>query len=268
MPFANVNGIRMFYDQKGEGEPLLLIMGITARGEVWEKHLNYWSQYFHCIIADNRGVGLTDAPPGSYSSAEMATDYAGLLEHLDIESCSVIGCSMGSIIAQQLAILFPERVSSLVLMCTWSYCDNKTSSIFELMKIYKERLEPGEFAHYIQQLIYSKKTWDDEKQLITFQQDRKTASSEEVPQSLQGLKGQADACITHNTFDELRSISQPTLVIGGGEDRFVPDWMLREIADEIPHSTLYLYKDAGHAFHWEHIEDFNPRIKKWIIAEK
>ena len=55
MPFVDSNGIRLYYEERGSGEPLLLLMGITAPGSVWQKHVDDWSKEFRCIIPDNRG---------------------------------------------------------------------------------------------------------------------------------------------------------------------------------------------------------------------
>ena len=104
MPHLQTNGINMFYEEQGSGDPLLLIMGITAPGAVWEAHADAWQENFRCIMGDNRGVGQSDKPEGPYSSEMMADDYAGLLDELGIEKARVVGCSMGSIIAQQLAL--------------------------------------------------------------------------------------------------------------------------------------------------------------------
>ena len=120
MPTIKTNGINFYYEERGSGEPLLLIMGITAPGAVWNVHVADWKHHFRCIIGDNRGVGLTDKPAGPYSTEQMADDYAGLLDSLGLENVNVIGCSMGSTIAQQLAIRHPKKVKSLVLMCPWA----------------------------------------------------------------------------------------------------------------------------------------------------
>lgn len=65
-------------------------------------------------------------------------------------------------------------------------------------------------------------------------------------------------------LDELPDITHPCLVIGGEEDIFTPTWMAREVAGALPNSTLHLYPNSGHAFHWENIEDFNPRVRDWL----
>ena len=143
-------------------------MGITAPGSVWEKHAAFWSEQFRCLLPDNRGVGGTDKPAGPYTSAMMADDFAGLLDHLGLAQVRVVGCSMGSIIAQQLALRHPQRVRSLVLMCPWARCDAYARGIFEHMKAIKARLRPEEFTTYIQLLIFSKATWDDPQALADF----------------------------------------------------------------------------------------------------
>src|SRR5512140_492858 len=100
MPTIKTNGIELFYEERGTGDPVLLIMGITAPGSVWELHAKFWQERFRCLLPDNRGVGRTDKPAGPYSSAMMADDFVGLLDALGLTSVRVVGCSMGSIIAQ------------------------------------------------------------------------------------------------------------------------------------------------------------------------
>ena len=87
----------MYYEERGQGDPLIMIMGITAPGAVWEAHADDWSQHFRCIMPDNRGVGASDKPEGDYSSEMFADDYAGLMDQLGIEKARVVGVSMGSV---------------------------------------------------------------------------------------------------------------------------------------------------------------------------
>ena len=265
MPVVQTNGINFYYEVQGSGEPLLLIMGITATGSVWEKHVNDWKKDFRCITADNRGVGLSGIPDGPYTTEQMADDYAGLLDALQIKKAKVVGCSMGSTIAQQLALRHPEKVIALVLMCPWARCDNTAKAIFQHMVNCKTGLKPGEFTLFIQLLIFSKASWDDDVLFAEMEEARKNAAVEATLQPLNGLAGQAAACMQHDVFDQLHHIQQPVLVIGGGEDVFTPKWMAEEIVGALPNAKLHLYQGAGHAFHWERIEDFNPRIKNWLM---
>ena len=142
MPFLQTNGIQLHYTEQGSGPPLLLIMGITAPGSVWEQHANFWSQSFRCLMPDNRGVGRSDKPAGPYNTAMMADDFAGMLDQLGVSAARVVGCSMGSTIAQQLALRHATKVQSLVLMCPWARCDRYAGGIFEHMAMQKARLRP------------------------------------------------------------------------------------------------------------------------------
>jgi len=267
MPFVKTNGIQLYYEERGKStaEPLLMIMGITAAGSVWEPHVEAFEQHFRCIIGDNRGVGLSDKPEGDYTTDMMADDYAELLDALNIKKARVIGCSMGSTIAQKLAIRHPEKVHSLVLMCPWAKCDNTAKAIFQHMMTCKAKLSPEEFVLYIQLLIYSKASWDDENIAKELEESRKQAQFDANPQPLHGLEAQAAACITHNALAELPSIKQNTLVIGGKEDIFTPVWMAEEVTNAIPNAELYLYERCGHIFHFEQLEDFNTRVSNWLL---
>jgi pimeloyl-ACP methyl ester carboxylesterase len=262
MPTVQTNGINLYYEERGSGEPLLLIMGITAAGSVWEPHLSQWERQFRCILGDNRGVGFSDKPDGPYTTAQMADDYAGLLDALGLENVRVVGCSMGSTIAQQLALRHPHKVRSLVLMCPWARCDATAKGIFQHMVHCKARFTPEEFSLYIQLLIFSKSTWDNDQKREEMEAGRRQHAP--FPQPLHGLEGQAAACMSHDVLQQLGTIQKPVLVIGGQEDIFTPPWMAHEIAAAIPGAELHLYEKLGHAFHFEATDDFNDRVQQWL----
>ncbi len=264
MPTVATNGINLYYEEVGAGPPLVCIMGITAPGSVWAPHVDQWQRHFRCLAVDNRGVGRSDMPPGPYTTAMMADDYAGLLNSLGLSGVPVAGCSMGSTIAQQLALRHPALVKSLVLMCPWARCDRYATAIFEHMQHIKARLTPAEFMEYIQILIFAKAHWDDDAGYRDLVEGRRLAAEAPLQQPLFALEAQAAACIAHNVLAELGRIACPTLVIGGREDIFTPVWMAEEVASGIPGAELYLYEGAGHAFHFERVADFNARVVEWI----
>ena len=266
MPTFTKNDFTVHYSVQGEGEPVLCIMGITATGDVWADHVAEWSKQFQCITPDNRGVGKTDKPAGNYTSAMMAQDQIDLLDHLGIEKAHVVGCSMGSIIAQQIAILFPERVKSVTLMCTWARCDAYAKSVFSHIEQCYAHLKGADFMEYIQLLIFAKRSWDNPDFHQALLDGRQGAATNPNPQPLHGLIGQSAACTGHNTQDKLQNLTAPTLVIGGEADIFTPRWMAEEVHGKLPNSTLHLYPDSGHAFHWENLEDFNQRVAKHISS--
>jgi pimeloyl-ACP methyl ester carboxylesterase len=266
MPSIETNGIQMYYEERGSGAPLIMIMGITAPGAVWEVHADAWSGDFRCITPDNRGVGESDKPAGDYSSEMFADDYAGLMDALGIEKARVVGVSMGSIIAQQLMLRHPDRVQSAVLMCPWARCDRYAKSVFKHMADCKAALSPADFMEWIQLLIFTKPFWDNDECYQGLLDGRADATGNENPQPLEALKSQAAACINHDVLDQLGSIRQPCLVIGGKDDIFTPLWMGKEVAAAIPGCESHFYDNAGHAFHWEVMDDFNPRVLDWLKA--
>src|SRR5215210_1340736 len=115
MPRVRVNGVPLHYERAGSGEPLLLVTGFTISAAVFEPVLELYGERFDCITYDNRGSGRSGAPLMPTSMAELAADAAGLLRELDVDSAHVCGLSMGGMIAQELAIRFPQRVRGLVL---------------------------------------------------------------------------------------------------------------------------------------------------------
>lgn len=266
MPLVESNGIQIYYEERGSGDPLLLLMGITARGEVWDAHAADWSQQFRCIMPDNRGVGLSDKPVGDYSSETMADDHAGLLDALGIDKVRVVGCSMGSIIAQQLCLRHPDKVQSAVLMCPWARCDRYAKSVFRHMVDCKAHLDNEQFMEFVQLLIFTKPFWDNDEAYQGLVDGRADFDANPVPQPLHGLRGQAAACVNHDVSGQLGDIAAPCLVIGGKDDKFTPLWMGEEVADGIPGSDRHFYDGAGHAFHWEKLDDFNPRVREWLLA--
>ena len=118
MSFVENRGARIYWDEQGSGEPLLLIMGLSYPSYMWHRSRPYLAKRFRTIALDNRGVGQSDAPPGVYSMALTAGDAAAVLDAASVETAHVFGVSMGGMIAQEFALQYPNRVRSLILGCT------------------------------------------------------------------------------------------------------------------------------------------------------
>ena len=118
MPCTDAPGFRMYYEVHGDGFPFLLINGLGGDHTEWLLQLPEFSRHFQVIVFDNRGAGDSEAPPGPYSTAQMADDAVALLSFLGISRTHVLGFSMGGMIAQEVALRHPERVDRLVLACT------------------------------------------------------------------------------------------------------------------------------------------------------
>jgi len=258
-------GIEMAYTERGSGEPLICIMGVTPPGAVWDAHAGAREKHFRCILGDNRGVGDTDKPAGPYTTEMMADDYAALMDELGIKKARVVGCSLGSVIAQQLCLRHPDKVQSAILMCTWARQDRYGLYVWNHLMKCKAAFRPEDFLHYVQMLIFTKPWFDNDECYASMQDGLAGMAVNPAPQPVHAMEAQSAAAMNHNTLDQLGKIKCPVLVIGGKDDVFTPRWMSEEVASRIPGADLHLYDNAGHAFHWECLGDFNPRTTDWLL---
>src|SRR5712664_793949 len=108
MPFVENQGAKLYWDEQGSGEPLLLIMGLSYPSYMWHRSRPVLANSYRTIALDNRGVGQSDVPPGIYSIALMASDAAAVMDAAGVESAHVFGVSMGGMIAQEFALQYPR----------------------------------------------------------------------------------------------------------------------------------------------------------------
>ena len=108
----------MYWEEHGSGPPVLLIMGLSFTHEMWFRVLPSLASRYRVIVFDNRGMGRSDVPRGLYSIRQMASDAHTVLKAAGVAAADVVGASMGGMIAQELALRFPQCVRRLVLACT------------------------------------------------------------------------------------------------------------------------------------------------------
>ena len=118
MSFAENDGVKLFWDEQGTGDPILLIMGLGYPSCMWYRTRPVLAASYRTIAMDNRGVGNSDVPHGPYSMAGMADDTAKVLDAAGVERAQVFGVSMGGMIAQEFTLRYPQQVRSLILGCT------------------------------------------------------------------------------------------------------------------------------------------------------
>jgi pimeloyl-ACP methyl ester carboxylesterase len=124
MPRVEAGDSELHYERTGSGEPMLLIQGMSATHRAWGRDfLVPLEQSFECFVFDNRGMGLSGPALMPFTTADMANDVAALLDALEIERAHVLGISMGGMIAQELALAYPERIRTLSLGAT--YCGGR-----------------------------------------------------------------------------------------------------------------------------------------------
>ena len=252
MPHLTVGDIRLGYTVHGQGEPLLLLMGLGAPGAAWKDHLAAYTQRFRCIVIDNRGAGMSDRPEGPYTTAMMADDAAGLLDALGVQSAMVAGISMGAAIAQELALRHPRKVRRLVLVSSWSRCDGYLTELFvSFMQARRSHVE-SDFNRLLQLWIWSPNH-------VNMQLDTLIASRVPDPARMAeaAFTAQCQACISHDTLDRLADIRQPCLLTVGEADIFTPTRLSEAMINLLPHARLERFPGLGHCHHWEDLDRFN-----------
>ena len=261
--YADSQGTKIYYQVRGDGEPLVLIMGFGADGNVWDKHVAEYQKHFSCILIDNRGVGNSDQPSGPYSTSMMADDVVAVMNQAGVEKARVAGISMGGAISQQLALNYPERVQSLALISTWPRFNNYAKTVYQNLKKLRVTSKPADFMELLQLWIFAPPFYEQGMQdLISGQQG---AADNPNPQTRDGFEGQLDACIGHNVVDQLHRISVPTLITVGDMDIFTPPEFSKILHDGIKGSIYVNFPTGGHVHHWEDLDRFNKVTTEFLL---
>ena len=197
------------------------------------------------------------AQPVGYSTRDMARDVAEAMEQLNIEKADVFGVSMGGMIAQHLAIDYPEKVGKLILTVT---CARPNPILTESIKEWMAYAEKGDAAGFMDsnlRRIYSEKYYRQNKWMAP------VVGQLTKPQSYDRFFVQATACLTHDAYEKLDRIQAPTLVIGGEKDMALGGEPSREIAERIPNAQLRMYEQWGHGL-YEEAKDFNQVVLDYL----
>ncbi len=249
MPIAALDGLELYYEERGSGRAMLLVPGIPALASDWAPLAERLSGSRRMIAFDNRGSGRSSVTPGPYSTALLAADAVALLDHLGIERADVFGMSLGGMIAQELTLARPERVDRLVLGCT--HCGvshaarmpSATGRAFAMetddWELRMRSLAPFAFARGVDGEIL----------------DRFVEKKSRDVQDPAGYQAEIDAVRHHDALDRLGTIGAPTLVITGDDDQVIPGASSEVLAERIPDARLEVIAGAGHLFFLERPEE-------------
>ena len=255
------DGAGIYYETWGkrDGEPLLLIPGLTADLRIWACQRMVFGRRYRCIALDNRGSGRSDKPPGPYSLTQMADDALAVLDAERVTAAHVLGYSMGSLAAADLAVVYPGRVRSLTMAgTTCRHHDWRRELLTSWVEVASHRgvhmmvrtafpwlVGPagrriGAWVHLLWPLLLS--------------------------QPAHAFAAQVEAIL--ELADEaaagLCAVAVPTLVLVGGEDRLTPPADAEEVAALIPGSRLEMIAGAGHGLMVEAAPDFNAAVLRFL----
>jgi len=248
-------GARLHYRRIGAGEPLLLAMGTAATLGMWKPVQTALADRFDVVSFDYRGLGDSERGDGAINVGTLAEDAHALLQSLSIPRAHVVGWSLGSVVAQELALAHPERVATLVLHGTWGRPDGVMTA---LMTALKYPWETGDLATALATLgvVYSAEflASDEFAEFLAW-----TAPlTPTTPGQIRTVAEQWQADLDVDSIDRLGAVAAPTLVLTGEHDIVTPPRHGRAVAERIPDATFELMTGTGacHGLMFERTEDF------------
>jgi 3-oxoadipate enol-lactonase len=242
-------------DSQSKGAaPVLLVMGLGANGRLWAPAVRrFLASGYEVIAVDNRGSGRSSTPWRPWTTRTMAADAVAVLDELDVERAHVGGASLGGMIAQELALEFPERVRTLVLGCTTGGLPRldlvPRRGLLHIVEAALRSLRPGSDPEQrVKDFLCTVVSEDFAAQCRPGDETWTTvAAMLEDPTSQRGLAMQLLACVRHSTWSRLPRLTMPVQVHHGTEDPFMPFAAGRELARRIPDARLVVHEGAGHA---------------------
>jgi pimeloyl-ACP methyl ester carboxylesterase len=263
MPEAVLNGVRLAYDIRGTGEPVLLIMGSGARAQVWHVHQTpaLTAAGYQVVTFNNRGTPPSEVPPGPYTIAQLVGDTVGLLEWLDLGSCRIAGISMGATVAQELALLRPDLVRALALIATRGRNDTTRATVAVGERaLARSGIElPPEYNAVVQALqLLSPHTLNDDEQAKLWLETFRLYSRGTVDVNYLQLDE------APGRLEALRAIRVPTLVVAFADDLITPPKLCREVAAAIPGCQFVELARCGHLGHLERPDAFNTALLEFF----
>jgi pimeloyl-ACP methyl ester carboxylesterase len=256
MAEVEVRGLRLGYDELnpgGPGTPVVLLHGWTADATEWLPVAQRLARSRRVVLPEHRGHGRSEVPPdGRFTIEEMARDLAGLLDALKVPRCLLGGHSMGGMVAQRFALMFPDRVERLILSATsGKTVDGPKMVLLTGFNWLLLRFTIRAMAVNIR-LAYHKAT----PEIVA----RHLATD---PRTIRGAYG---AILRHNTLNELGRVRVPTLVLAGTKDRLLPWRMGKKLAAGIPGAKLAVIERGSHQLMADHTDEDAKAIEGFLSA--
>lgn len=248
MPIAPLNGLNIYFERAGDGPPLLFISGtggdLRVQPNVFASPL---AKRFDLLAYDQRGLGRTDKPDVAYSMAQYADDAAALLDHVGWDAVRVIGVSFGGMVAQELVLRHPRRVSRLVLACTSPGGAGGASYPFHEIG----HLTGEARARHLLPISDTRRdaAWaaanpEEYEKLVALSAADPFAGE---PGRAEGAQRQLEARARHDTWDRLPQIACPVLIAAGRYDGVALPETQTRMAERIPGAELRWF-EGGHLF--------------------
>jgi pimeloyl-ACP methyl ester carboxylesterase len=263
MPVVEANGIDIYYEVQGTGEPLVLIPYLAADQACYAFQVADYAKEFTCFTVDLRGAGLSGKPGGDYSTELLADDIAAFMQTAGVDSAHVFGLSLGAATGMHLAARHPARVKSLSLHSAWDATDAFLRAVVESWRIMAEGLDSvtemviaGIFPWCFTPELYAARPEYIES-LANFVKGRPMPT-------VDAFMRQSAAVIGHDARAVLGSIQAPTLVTFGEHDVCTSTRFAAPLTDGIAGAELVVFSGAAHAPIYEVTQEFNQRTLEFL----
>jgi pimeloyl-ACP methyl ester carboxylesterase len=263
MPTVMANGIEIYYEVTGEGEPLVLIPYLAADQACYAFQVADYANHFTCFTVDLRGAGLSSKPEGRYSTELLADDIAGFMQAAGVERAHVAGLSLGAAAGLWLAAKHPQRVKSLSLHSAWTHSDPFLRTVVEGW-----RLMAGALDSVSEMVIRGIFPWCFTPELYAARPEYIDSLAEFVRSRpmppVDAFLRQSEAVLGHDARDALPAIQAPTLITFGMQDQVTSTRFAAPLQTGIADSEVVVFEDCAHAPIYENVEEFNQRTLAFL----
>ncbi len=256
MPTARANGVNLYYEKQGTGEPLVLIPYLAADQACYAFQVADYAKHFRCISVDPRGAGQSDKPEGDYTTELFADDMAAFMQAIGVERAHVFGLSLGAAVGMWLAARHPEKVKTLSLHSGWHKTDEFLKAAVESWRAAAKGLDsvPEMVINSIFLWCFTPSLYDDKpdyvKSLADFVRSRPV-------QPLDAFMRESQAVIDHDASSALARIKAPTQITFGRHDMVTSTRFAEPLQKGIKGSELHVFEDCSHAPIYENVAAFN-----------
>src|SRR6516162_8154586 len=263
MPTVQANGIDVYYEVQGEGEPLVLIPYLAADQACYAFQVAEYAKHFTCFTVDPRGAGLSSKPEGTYTTELFADDVAAFMQAAGVGRAHVAGLSLGAATGMWLAAKHPERVASLSLHSAWDSSDAFLRVVVEGWRVMAQALDS--VTYMVIQGIFP---WCFTPELYAARPEYIDALADFVRgrpmPPVDAFLRQSDAVLTHDAREVLGAIQAPTLITFGQHDMVTSTRFAGPLTEAIKDSELVVFEDCSHAPIYENVEEFNARTLAFL----
>lgn len=251
------SGVTLEYAERGHGrgQVVIFLHGYTDSWYSFSRVLELLPSRYHGYALTQRGHGESDKPLNGYDMSTFAADVVAFMDRLHIRQAAIVGHSMGSVVAQRVAIEYPDRVSKLVLVGSTPYAANETVlGLLDFVRTLEDPVDPA----FVREFQVS----------TTFQPVPPSFMNQVVAESLKVparvWKAALSGLIAVDNREVLDQIQAPTLIVYGDQDTVFPRSDQDELEAGIPNARLLVYPQTGHGVHWEQPTRFTADLAKFL----